>query len=147
MFSRSPSEASSGSTASARFVTGVDSPVSAASSVESSLEETRRRSAGTESPASSSTMSPGTSARAGRIDTAPSRTTFAVGAAIFERASSAASARRSWKKPSSALTTTMSRMAAVSLKRVIQLPSASVSATPNETSAATSSAPTRGSAS
>ena len=49
------------------FTTGCDSPVSADSSTCSSVISTNRRSAGTLSPASTSTMSPGTSSSDGIV--------------------------------------------------------------------------------
>jgi len=61
------------------FVDGVDSPVSAASCVRKRVAWIRRRSAGTRSPLSTMTMSPGTSSSAGMLRRAPSRTTLARG--------------------------------------------------------------------
>ena len=81
MFSRSASGAAWGSTIRGLFATVCDSPVSAASCVNSELADVRRASAGTLSPASISIRSPGTSSRAGTTVVSPSRTTRAVGAA------------------------------------------------------------------
>ena len=64
MLKRSP-RALSRSTAAGSFSTATDSPVSADSSTRSSRSRTRRRSAGTLSPACSSTRSPGTMSVAG----------------------------------------------------------------------------------
>src|SRR6056297_1030299 len=63
--SRSPSGVSSSSFASASFGTASDSPVSMDSSACRLPPRSRRMSAGTESPASSSTTSPGTSSSLG----------------------------------------------------------------------------------
>ena len=62
---RSPSGTSSPATGSTDFSTGVLSPVSAASSISSVAATIRRPSAGTLSPASKVTMSPGTTSSAG----------------------------------------------------------------------------------
>ncbi len=62
---RSPSGTSSPATGSTDFSTGVLSPVSAASSISSVAARIRRPSAGTLSPASKVTMSPGTTSSAG----------------------------------------------------------------------------------
>ena len=77
MFMRSPSAASSPTSASARFSTGTDSPVSADSSHLRLADWMRRASAGTKSPASSSSMSPGTTAEASITVSWPSRSTLA----------------------------------------------------------------------
>jgi len=63
MFSRS-ANGRSFSIGSVRFPTGTDSPANAASSTRRLLASIKRRSAGTTSPASCSTMSPGTKASA-----------------------------------------------------------------------------------
>ena len=60
MFVRSPSATSPSGRVAASFATGALSPVSAASCTSSVAEATMRPSAGTTSPASSNTMSPGT---------------------------------------------------------------------------------------
>ena len=62
---RSPSGVSADSTASTPFETGRLSPVSADSAISSVAAESRRPSAGTTSPASIETTSPGTSSSAG----------------------------------------------------------------------------------
>ena len=62
---RSPSGTSSPTTGTTDFSTGVLSPVSAASSISSVAAMIRRPSAGTLSPASKVTMSPGTTSSAG----------------------------------------------------------------------------------
>ena len=59
-------------------------------------------------------MSPGTSSAAGIAAGTPSRTTVAAAAAIFLSAAMAFSARYSWMKPSTALSTTITTMAMVS---------------------------------
>src|SRR5215467_9021609 len=70
MFARSPTVALA-DTGSVDLSAGTDSPVSAASSVRRFFTSVRRRSAGTLSPDSSSTMSPGTSPSAGIRRAAP----------------------------------------------------------------------------
>ena len=65
MFERSPSATSGPASTPASFATGALSPVSAASCVSSVAEWTIRPSAGTMSPASTWTMSPGTMSTAG----------------------------------------------------------------------------------
>ncbi len=85
------------------FSTETDSPVSAASSALSWALSMRRMSAGTRDPASSITISPGTSSNAATLVTFPSRRTVAALAAIFLRASIAFSALYSWTKPIMAL--------------------------------------------
>ena len=62
-----------------------------------------RPSAGTRSPASSTTMSPGTSCSAGSSVTCPSRRTLDLTINIFCRAATLASALPSWFSPSTAL--------------------------------------------
>lgn len=87
----SPTVAFSGAAAT-DFSTGTDSPVRAASSLVRFLTSTRRRSAGTRSPDSSSTTSPGTSSSAGTRRTAPARTTRASAESIVRIESRARSA-------------------------------------------------------
>ncbi len=94
---RSASGASGAQGASASLDVVALSPVSAASSVERSMVCTSRASAAMLSPASSSRMSPGTTSAAGTTTTLPPRRTRALGAESCWSASSAASARRSWK--------------------------------------------------
>ncbi len=93
---RSASGASRATGAIASLAMAALSPVSDDSSVQRSIVCTRRASAGTESPASRSRMSPGTTAAAGTTTTLPPRRRRALGAVSFWSASSAASARRSW---------------------------------------------------
>ena len=82
MSTRSPSGTSSPCTASTDLLTGVLSPVSAASSI-SSVAATRRPSAGILSPASKETMSPGTSSSAGMSIASPPRCACALITSIF----------------------------------------------------------------
>ena len=72
-----------------------DSPVSAPSSMARLIACISRVSAGTRSPARSTTTSPGTRSRAGMTVSSPSRSTRATGAAILRKASSARPARYS----------------------------------------------------
>ena len=118
---RSPS-AASGAAGAVSLRTGNDSPVSMASSTVRPATSIRRRSAGTRSPASITTMSPGTSAAASSPCRTPSRRTEARGASMSRRASSACSARPSCTKPMTALTSTTARITPVS----IQWPSSAV---------------------
>jgi hypothetical protein len=62
-------------------------------------------------PASSSTTSPGTRSRAAMSATWPSRSTRACGAPSRRSAAIVFSARYSWMKPITALSTTMTTMA------------------------------------
>ena len=94
----------------ASFATGMLSPVNGASSVCRLASSTTRASAGILSPASTSTMSPGTISSARMRWRSPSRTTVDSGAASAISARTERSARDSWKKPSSALSTTIARM-------------------------------------
>ena len=100
---RSPSGAPAPATASADLVTGRLSPVSADSSTSSVAAFSSRPSAGTISPASIATMSPGTSCPAGISASWPSRLTLAVMIIIFCRAATAAAAFPSWCRPRTAL--------------------------------------------
>ncbi len=95
MFFRSPTGKSGSSSALVCFSTATDSPVRAASSIFRLTASMSRKSAGTLSPAESSTTSPGTSSRAGISFSTPSRRTLAVGAAMSRSASMARSARYS----------------------------------------------------
>ena len=110
MVERSPSGAPGATAASASFSEGTDSPVSEASCARRLAESSRRRSAGTMLPSSSSTTSPSTRSRAGRISSAPPRTTRAVGAESDRSASSDDCALRSCTMPITAFTTTMAKM-------------------------------------
>ena len=118
MFLRSPRGTSSASAASVMasvcFSTGTDSPVRAASSIFMDALSSTRQSAGTESPASRRTMSPGTSSELGRWLILPSRTTLDWAALISCRASRACSLLASWTTPSTELSTTTNRMIAAS---------------------------------
>ena len=80
---------------------------------------TRRTSAGTWLPVSRSTTSPGTRSRDGTVTKLPSRSTWALGAAIFLSAASASSARPSCMTPRMALRMTMAMIAAASTNSVI----------------------------
>ena len=112
---RSPSASLSPTRASVRFSTVTDSPVSVDSSTLSCAASSSRRSAGIWLPASSSTMSPGTSAVAGTTCTAPLRSTVACAAASWRSAAMAWSARQACTKPMTALSTTMTRITSVSV--------------------------------
>jgi hypothetical protein len=79
--------------------TGTDSPVIAASSTCTDDEEASTRSAGTTSPASRRTASPGTRSTAASSRSTPSRQACARGAAIRESASTARWARTSCTTP------------------------------------------------
>src|SRR5829696_3676977 len=102
---RSPSGTSSPSTRATPFDTGTLSPVSADSATSSVAADRSRPSAGMMSPASTETMSPGTSCSAGSWRSSPSRCTFALMIIIFCRAATAAAALPSWFRPSTALNT------------------------------------------
>ncbi len=98
--------------------TGWLSPVRVDSSTSRFVAVARRPSAGTRSPASSSTTSPGTTLVDASSVTAPLRRTRAVGTMRLRRASRAASAFRSWMKPTVALMiTTTSTTAGVLTSR------------------------------
>ena len=90
MFVRSPSATSGVGSTAASLATGALSPVSAASWVSSVAERMIRPSAGTMSPASTSTMSPGTTSPAGTCTMCPPRTTRVCGTCIFDSASTLA---------------------------------------------------------
>ncbi len=133
---RSASGASAG-TGVVAFSTGALSPVRAASFVDSRCASMRRASAATTSPASSTSRSPGTTAAAAISTRWPSRITVARGAVIDRNASSAFSARYSWKKPTSAFSTT-----------IVAIATASATSPRNpDTAAAASSSPMSGLAS
>ena len=87
---RSPRATSAVGSAAASLATGALSPVSAASCVSSVAERMIRPSAGTMSPASTSTMSPGTTSRAGTCTRCPARSTRLCGTCIFDSASTLA---------------------------------------------------------
>ena len=111
---RSPSAASAG-TAASLFSAATDSPVSTASSIRRPRALMSLRSAGTRSPASISTMSPGTISAAATLARAPSRTTLALGEIMLRMAASALSALPSCTKPTMAFTTTTATMTAASM--------------------------------
>lgn len=95
--------------------TCVDSPVRTASSVLSSTDSISRLSAGTRSPASRSTMSPGTTSFAGVITSFPSLISRACGAVSLRMASIAFSERYSWMKPTIELRITMAAIVRASV--------------------------------
>jgi hypothetical protein len=95
MHVRSPIGASA-ATGSVDFSTGTDSPVRMASSIRSPAASISRRSAGIFSPASRSTMSPGTTPAPSILRRVPSRRTEVRGAIILRMAAIASSARPSW---------------------------------------------------
>ena len=111
MLVRSPRATSAVGSAAASLATGALSPVSAASCVSSVAERMIRPSAGTMSPASTSTMSPGTTSRAGTCTRCPSRSTRLCGTCIFDSASTLALALSSWREPR----TTLSRMSSATM--------------------------------
>jgi hypothetical protein len=92
---------------SAFFSTGIDSPVSALWLTKKSLVEIKRRSAGTRDPASSTTMSPGTTWASGISVSFPSRTAFTVVRTIAWSFSTARPERSSCTKESTVLMTIM----------------------------------------
>jgi len=77
-----PAKAASAGTGATAFSTGTDSPVRIASCAASPRASMMRRSAGTLSPASSSTTSPGTRSTPPTLTRCPSRSTVARGASI-----------------------------------------------------------------
>ena len=117
MFERSPSATSVPASAAASFGIGALSPVRAASWASNVAACRIRPSAGTRSPASTWTTSPGTMSAAGISATVPSRTTLACGTCRFDSASMLALAFSSCLEPR----TTLRRMS-------------SATATPVETS-------------
>src|SRR5262245_51453170 len=108
MFDRSPSATSAPGSVAASLPIGALSPVSAASCVSSVADRTIRPSAGTMSPASTSTTSPGTTSTAGTMATEPSRTTLACGTCRFASAVTLARAFNSWRDPSTTFNSTSS---------------------------------------
>ena len=106
MSTRSPSATSWPGSVSAPLLIGALSPVSAASCVSSVAEATIRPSAGTMSPASSRTTSPGTTSSAGTISYCPSRSTRVWGTCSFASASTLARALSSCRVPSTTLSRT-----------------------------------------
>ena len=112
MFFRSPS-GTSPSISWMSFSTGRLSPVRALSAHFRLALSSRRPSAQTESPASSTTTSPGTTSRPGTWSTWPSRTTLAVGADICFKLSREAAAFTVWTVPSMAFMVITARMTTV----------------------------------
>ena len=100
MFVRSPRATSADASTPASFAMGALSPVSAASCASRVADRMIRPSAGTMSPASSCTTSPGTSSVASVRVTTPPRTTRACGTCILASASTLARAVSSWRVPS-----------------------------------------------
>jgi len=97
------------------FSTGTDSPVSAASAIRRSRHRTSRRSAGTLSPDCSSTTSPGTIPVESMRVLRPPRITVASVTSVLPRDSIALRALPSWKKPTTALTSTTPRITTASI--------------------------------
>ena len=110
---RSPNDAER-STGFVFFPTASNSPVNAASCTCRFFTFIRRTSAGTLSPDSTQTRSPGTSDSAAIACRRPSRNTLACSDSILRIASSARSAFPSCKKPISALMMTTPRITPVS---------------------------------
>ena len=106
MLVRSPRATSSRSMVEGSLLIGALSPVSAASWVSRVAERISRPSAGTMSPDSRFTMSPGTRSVALTCIRVPSRTTLACGVVIFARASTLARAFISCWVPITTLSTT-----------------------------------------
>ena len=100
MLVRSPSPTSADPSAPASLAIGALSPVSAASCASSVADRTIRPSAGTMSPASTWTMSPGTTSVAGTRATELSRSTRACGTCSLASASTLALAVSSCRVPS-----------------------------------------------
>ena len=96
--------------------TGTLSPVRAASSICKLALSSRRPSAGTASPASKITTSPGTSSSECSSTCLPSRSTLLVAAVMVCNASMAASALLSWYTPRMAFSSTTIRMMNTSAK-------------------------------
>ncbi|CAH0293151.1 hypothetical protein SRABI128_03952 [Microbacterium sp. Bi128] len=103
MFRRSPMPTSCRPMVSVSFSTATLSPVRAPSSIWRVAARMIRPSAGTRSPASTTTMSPGTICSAGSSTTSPSRRTLAIAFIICPREAAASSALPSWWYPSHAL--------------------------------------------
>ncbi|CAB4815822.1 unannotated protein [freshwater metagenome] len=106
---RSPSGTDSSVGPPTALTTGVLSPVRADSAASRFAVEISRPSAGTRSPASSSTMSPGTTSRDSTYSSEPSRRTRAREVIEFRSASTDFSARCSCMKPITTLRTTTVR--------------------------------------
>ncbi len=114
MSTRSP-RAASAATASTCFGVGTLSPVRADSSISRVAAARIRASAGTRSPASMLTMSPGTSWSIGRSTSSPLRRVLALTESVWLRASAAADALLSWFMPITALPS-VSRMSMTPVK-------------------------------
>ena len=93
----------------ASLAIGALSPVSAASWTSNDAEEMIRASAGTRSPASISTMSPGTRPVESTSSTRPDRRTRALGTWSWDSASTLARALRSWLVPMTTLNETRAK--------------------------------------
>ena len=106
---RSPRATSSSGRSPASFGTGALSPVSAASCSSSVRAVRSRPSAGTTSPDSSSTMSPGTRLGDSTSSTRPSRSTRALGTCSWASASTLARAASSCLEPITTLKVTRPR--------------------------------------
>ena len=112
------------------LLTGTDSPVRAASSAFMLCSSMRRQSAGTASPASSTTISPTTMSSDFTTCISPSLRTFEVAAVICIRAVIAASALLSWTRLMMVLSTTTTSMTMTSAKPLsVGFPPASMIAT------------------
>ena len=103
MSERSPSGVPAPSTGSVPLATGRLSPVSADSAISIVAARSSRPSAGTMSPASIETMSPGTSCSAGISCSCPSRIALALTIIIFCNAATAVAALPSCCRPRTAL--------------------------------------------
>ncbi len=114
MFRRSAKGVSGARAPPACLWTGRDSPVMADSSACSSAAHSTRPSAGTKSPASKSTTSPGTSWALSKRSSCPPRTTRVLGAESCCRASRAFRALSSWETEITVLKATINRMMAAS---------------------------------
>ena len=102
--------------ASAILVTAIDSPVSAASSILSDALSRIRQSAGTQSPASSTIISPTTRSLEATRTSLPSRITLLCAAVISCKAASASSALSSCTTPKNELSSTTNKIIATSAK-------------------------------
>ena len=131
MSTRSPNGVSAAATGSTSFGTGALSPVSADSSISSVAALMIRPSAGIRSPASTATMSPGTSSSAGICSSDPSRRTRVCTIIIFWSAATLDSALPSWLRDMTALSRVSPRsMIAVPRSRMtMRLTSAAPSST------------------
>ena len=108
-FVRSPSAVSPSGSVVASLAIGALSPVSAASWTSSDADDRMRASAGTRSPASTNTTSPGTSSVESISSMRPARRTLAWGTWSCASASTLANALRSWLVPMITLNETSAR--------------------------------------